>query len=73
VIQFSVVRVQCGCAIGKRTVSCSHQLLDVGQNVGLATHIIDPQNRDGVGAGLLFLKESVVVIPQFPKQGVLEK
>jgi len=54
-------------------VSCSHQLLDVGQNVGLATHIIDPQNRDGVGAGLLFLKESVVVIPQFPKQGVLEK
>lgn len=40
---------------------------------GAGTHITDAQNRDGVGAGLLFLKESVVVIPQFPKQGVLEK
>lgn len=43
------------------------------QTVVLATRTTDPQNRVGVGAGLLFLKESVDVIPQFPKQGVLEK
>lgn len=54
-------------------MSCSHQLLDMEQTVGLATHTTDPQNRDGVGVDLLFLKESVDVIPQFPKQGVLEK